>query len=74
MVKQDVLAAIARLARDSDFSDIFVAELRRRREEERDAFESAGTPILAGRRQGASGFASDLLKLIEEATAAARRR
>jgi hypothetical protein len=74
MVKQDVLAALARLARDSDFSDIFVDEIKRRREEERDGFESAGTPILAGRRQGASRFATDLLTLIQEATALARRR
>lgn len=74
MVKQEVLAAIARLARDSDFSDMFVAELRRRREEERDAFEHADTPIMAGRHQGASRFASELLTLIDDATVQARKR
>lgn len=63
-VGNDVLHAFARLSMDPVFR-VVVEELERRREAAREAMEKATDPWLAGRAQGESMLAGELLNLAQ---------
>lgn len=73
MVDAKVLEAVARLNRDSDFR-VFMEEVQRRRDAARDILEQASDPWHAGRAQGASILAGELMQLVDEAQEALSRR
>jgi hypothetical protein len=73
MVGDDVLQAFAKLNADPVFR-VVVEELERRREAAREAMETATDPWSAGRAQGCSMLAGDLLKLAQGARDAIAKR
>ena len=73
MVTEDVLRATARLSVDADFQ-VFMDEVARRRQAARDELEQSTDPWLAGRSQGASMLAGELIELVQSARAALARR
>lgn len=66
MVDIAIHEALARLERDQDFR-VFMDEVRRRREAARSDFEVAADPWTAGRAQGASILAGELIELADKA-------
>lgn len=66
MVEPSVLESVARLARNADFR-AFMDEVRRRREAARDGLELATDQWLAGRHQGVSILAGELIQLVADA-------
>jgi hypothetical protein len=66
MVKPDVLESVARLSRNTDFRT-FMEEVQRRRDAARDGLELATDPWFAGRFQGESLLAGELIRLVSEA-------
>lgn len=73
MVDARVLEAVSRLNRDSDFR-VFMEEVQRRRDAARDILEQAIDPWIAGRAQGASILAGELIQLANEAQGALSKR
>lgn len=73
MTETAVLQSIARLENDADFA-AFMDEVKRRREAARDEMEHATDPWMAGRSQGESRLASDLIELVSGARKALQQR
>lgn len=71
MVEPELIAAIVRLGRDPDFR-AFMAHVGSRKEAARDGFEVAADPWSAGRFQGESSLATELMKLVDGAPDALR--